>query len=156
MLHKKVESTKWSAPFAKKREEINNGDIVTITDVAEEGADRYNPGKMQTAIRVKIDRVGERLLSLNQTSINILIDEFGSEDDTRWMGKKAKVLLKPTVIGGKKTLVLYLVGLGYELDEWGNPVDPSQDGVQKDPGDDIPVVGEEKDEDEINPEDGPF
>lgn len=153
MHHEKVESTKWSAPFAKKREEVNNGDIVTIVAMAEQGFDQYNPGKKQTAIRVRIEDIGERMIGLNQTSINILIDEFGSTDDSKWVGKRAKVLLRPSVIGGKKVVVSYLVGLDYELDEWGTPVS------SKKKDDEIPTINLEDSKENvkaIDPEEIPF
>jgi hypothetical protein len=142
MLLNKIESAQWSAPFAKKKEDVLDGDMVTILADAEQQADQFNPGKMQTAIKVKT-RNGEKMVSLSQTSINILVDEFGTNDASKWVGKEAKVLLKPSVIGGKKVIVLYLAGKNWTLDEYGSPV---KVGAQPAPADDIPTINVDEDE----------
>lgn len=154
MLLEKVESAKWSAPFAKKKEDVNSGDIVTIVGDAERQPDQYNPGKMQTAIRVQT-KTGEKMVSLSQTSINILIGEYGTNDAAKWAGKQAKVLLHPSIIGGNKVLILYLVGLGWTLDEYGSPINLSKEGEQPAPADDIPVINIDDDK-ELKIEDVPF
>lgn len=154
MLLQKFESAKWSAPFAKKKEDVNSGDIVTIVADAEEQPDSYNPGKTQTAIKVKT-KAGDKMVSLNQTSINILISEFGTNDASQWIGKKAKVLLRGSVIGGKKTIALYLVGVDYTLDEFGSPVKEGTE-TQDMAAEEIPTIQLNEEKDEIKLEDVPF
>lgn len=149
MLLEKLENSVLDAPFAKKREDVQDGDIVKILSDAEKQPDRYNPGKTQTIIKVQTQN-GPRYVALNQTSINALITIFSTNDALKWIGKEAKVLLKPAVIGGKKTLVLYLVGLDWELDEYGSPFDPNI--IEKA----IPVIEEQQEEEVPFPDDIPF
>jgi len=129
MLLEKVEGAKWSAQFAKKKEDVNNGDVVTIVGDAERQPDSYNPGKTQTAVRIRVTDGSEYMVALSQTSINILINTFGTNDAAAWIGKQARILLNPTVIGGKKVIVLYLVGTDWTLDEYGSPC-KNETGVQ--------------------------
>lgn len=151
MIHQKTEYSSLDAPFAKKKEDINQGDVVEIMEQAQERPDRFNPGQSQTVVKIKTKN-GARYMNLNQKSVNALIDEFKSNDDSTWIGKKGKILLNPTTIGGKKVIVAYLVGQAWELDEYGEPFSPD---VQPDPADDIPTV--EADEiGEIDASDIPF
>lgn len=149
MLLEKIESVPLDAPFAKKREDVLDGDIVEIVSDAERVPDRYNSGKFQTIVKVKT-RNGEKYVSLSQTSINILISEFKTNDATKWIGKEAKILLKPTTIGGKKVIALYLTGKNWILDEFGSPV---KEGTDQSVEEDIPTIEEGGD---IKVEDLPF
>lgn len=154
MLLEKIESGKWSAPFAKKKEDVKTSDLVTIVADIERGTNKFNPDKPQLAVRVRT-RNGEKMVSLNQMSINILIEEFGTNDSAKWLGKVAKVLLHPTIIAGEKVLVLYLVGPDWELDEYGSPFNPKKVDTQKAPEEDIPTINVDEDK-EIKIEDVPF
>lgn len=156
MLLERIDSNNWSAKFAKKKEDVNTGDIVTIMADVEQGGNKFNPEKKQQAIRVNTKN-GEKMVSLNQQSINILISEYGTNDAAKWVGKKAKILLKPTIIGGEKVIVLYLVGMNYELDEYGSPVKVGAETIQPEPAEEIPTIQiEEDDKEEIRIEDVPF
>ncbi len=155
MQLERVESNNWSAKFAKKKEDVNDGDIVTIMADVEQGANKFDADKKQRAVRVNT-RNGERMVSLNQQSINILIEEFGTNEATKWIGKKAKILLKPSIIAGEKVIVLYLVGMNWALDEYGSPVKEGQEGNQIAPDDDIPTIQIEDEANEIKIEDVPF
>lgn len=150
MIHEKNEFKKLDAPFVDKAKDLAQGDFVTIMSEAEILPDQFNPGKTRKVIKIKT-RNGARWFNLNQDSANILIDEFKSNNDKDWVGKEAKVLMNKTVIGGKKVIVAYLVGKSWELDEYGSPQNP---GVQKEVGQEIPVI--QVDEDEINPSEVPF
>jgi hypothetical protein len=143
MLHVKNEYQKLDAPFAEKGKDIETNDLVVILTESVKQPSRFDPAKDQTLIKVKTKN-GERYVALNQKSINILIDEFRSNNDKDWVGKTAKVLLQRTTIGGKKVIVAYLVGINWELDEYGEPTLP---GNQPPPEDDIPVVQVDEDED---------
>jgi hypothetical protein len=145
MLLEKIESVALDAPFAKKREDVLDGDIVEIVSDAKKQPSRFNQNEMQTIIKIKT-RNGERYVALSQTSINILISTFGTNDATKWVGKEAKVLLKPTTIGGKKVIALYLTGKDWVLDEFGSPV---QEDNQE-----IPTIQEG--DGEVRIEDVPF
>ena len=150
MLHKKTEYSQLDAPFAEKKKDIETGDIVEILSEGFSHPNRFDSEKDQTVIKIKTKN-GARYLNLNPKSINILIDEFKSKDDKNWIGKTAKVLLSPTTIGGKRVIVAYLTGESWELDEYGEPVNP---GVQPEPNADIPVIN--VDDDDIDPDSVPF
>ncbi len=156
MLLEKIESVALDAPFAVKREDIQDGDIVKIISDAQKQPDRYNPGKMQTIIKI-MTRNGERYISLSQTSINILINTFKSNDASTWIGKEAKILLKPSVIGGKKVIVAYLTGMEWELDEYGSPFKSGQieDTTQLETNN-SPIKENEVIKDDINLSEVPF
>lgn len=148
MLHQKDEFERLDAPFAEKKVDIKDGDIVQILEEAKEQPDRYNPGQNQTIIKIKT-RNGERYVGLNQKSINILIDEFKTNNDKDWVGKEVKVLLNPTTIGGKKVIVAFLTGKDYELDDYGEPV---LEGAQPEKEEDLPTidVDADKKEDDVD------
>jgi hypothetical protein len=136
MLHQKIEYSRLDAPFAEKRKDIDNGDIVEILSEGQSQPNRFDPKNDQTVIKIKTKN-GARWLNLNPKSANILIDEFKSNNDKDWIGKPAKVLLHPTTIGGKKVLVAYLVGAAWELDEYGEPVLP---GAQPEQPGELPTI----------------
>lgn len=154
MLLEKNVFDRLDAPFAKKKEDIFNGDTVKITGDAVQRPDHFDPNKKQTLIKIST-RNGERYMALNQDSINILIEAFGTNETKAWIGRTAKILLNPTVIGGKKVIVGYVVGTNWELDEYGSPYNP---GVQPAQEESIPTINvdEEEKDDEIRLEDVPF
>lgn len=88
-------------------------------------------------------RNGEKNQTLNQKSINVLIDELG-EDSKGWIGKDVKVILKKDTIAGKKVIVAYLVAGDWYLDEWGELV---KEGVPASSEDVVDI--EEPDEEEV-------
>jgi len=132
MLLTQSEFESLDAPFAKKKEDVLDGDIVKIVSDAKKQPSRFNPNEMQTIIKIAT-RNGDRYVALSQTSINIMISEFKTNDAAQWIGKEAKVLLKPTTIGGKKVIALYLAGKDWELDEYGSPVKINSETVQEEP-----------------------
>jgi len=150
MLHTRNEYSQLDAPFAEKKKDVNDGDLVEILSGGIERPNRFDPAKTQVVIKIKTKN-GARYIGLNPKSVNILIDEFKSNDDSTWIGKTAKVLLSPTTIGGKRVIVAYLVGASWELDEYGEPVNPGAQPAQEE---DIPIIQTE--EDGINMEDVPF
>jgi hypothetical protein len=149
-IHQKIEVNRLDFPFAKKKEDVNNGDVVEILEESQQQPDRFNPGQFQTVIKIKTKN-GARYIALNQTSENILIDVFKSNDDKDWIGKDAKILLKPGMFAGKKGIALYLVGLDWELDEYG---EPARVGDQGEVVDGMPVIQEE--DENFDPTDVPF
>jgi len=116
--------------WAKPKQDIDSGDIIRIKNSGEiiqgEYGDRH-VFKVAT-------KNGEKLLSLNQTSLNYLIDAFGDETES-WVGKDIKVWLVKSNIQGKMKDVVYLTALDWiESDEGFCP--PNEK-------DDIPVINEE-------------
>lgn len=103
--------------------DIKHGDIVTFLDGGTVVNGQYGE---QHVFSIKT-RNGERNVNLNQSSINVLVDEYGDESET-WKGKEAKILMKKDVVAGKKVEIAYLVGKTWSLDEWGDLV---KEGVAK-------------------------
>ena len=131
--------TSVSGEFARKGEDIKNGDIITINNEGEVVSGDYgdrNVFKVET-------KNGEKLLTFNQTSINYLIDAYGDET-SKWVGKKIKVWIVKSSIAGKWKDVVYL-----SAPDWIE----GKDGLQPPKGD-IPVI--EEDEEEVNVKDIPF
>lgn len=153
MLLEKLAYERLDAPFAEKKVDINTGDIVEILSDASKQPSRFNPKEDQIYIKIQTKN-GPRYLNLNQVSINILIDEFKSNDAKDWIGKQAKILLNPTIIGGKKVIVAFLVGSEYELDEWGAPIKATETSPVDDS--EIPTINIPEDEKDIKLEDVSF
>ena len=104
MKVKKVESL--NGDFAKKKEDINDGDLITILD---EGKVIEGVFGEQRIFKIKTKAGDEKLLSFNQTSINHLIDTY--EDETKdWVGKEAKIWIVKQNVAGKFKDVVYLTG----------------------------------------------
>jgi len=115
MKVKKVESL--NGDFAKKKEDINDGDLITILD---EGKVIEGVFGEQRIFKIKTKAGDEKLLSFNQTSINHLIDTY--EDETKdWVGKEAKIWIVKQNVAGKFKDVVYLTG------PKGMLVDPTDD-----------------------------
>lgn len=110
--------------------DIQNGDKITILSEGETVVGQFGDQQVY-----KIDtRNGEKNLTLNQKSINILIDEFGDEDK-QWIGKELNVILKKDTIANKKVIICYLATDGWKIDEYGDltkSFDPKQEQVKED------------------------
>lgn len=129
-------------PFARKiayeyegvkyRPDVQNGDMVTILDSGSTVVGQYGE---QHNHRITTKN-GDRLVTLNQASINVLVDEFGA-DGENWVNKEVKVLTKKDTIAGKKVIILYLVTDGWTLDEYG---ELTKDGQSQDIEDDEPFI----------------
>lgn len=127
-------------PFARKapyeyegvkyEADLKDGDIVKVLDGG--NVEQGNYGE-QTNFKVKT-RNGEKKLAFNQSTINVLIDEFG-DDTENWIGKDLNVLLVKKLIAGKKSIVPYLVVKGWTLDEYGELVkgDKKEEIVDENP-----------------------
>jgi len=98
----------------KYEADLKTGDIVKILDSGETEIGNFGE---QTVFKIKT-RNGDKKLSFNQATINILVQEFG-EDTEQWINKDVNVILKKAIIAGKKSIVPYLVTTGWEMDEYG-------------------------------------
>ncbi len=102
-------------PFAKKGVDIQEGDIITLNS---EGKIVEGQFGAQNIFEIKnVDGV-ELALSINQTSINALVDAFG-EDSANWVGKKVRVHSIRQNVAGKFIPVYYVAPEGYEMGENG-------------------------------------
>ncbi len=147
-----MEFTKKDAPngtFAKKGTDIKNGDTITIADQGKVIDGKFGE---QNVFKIKTT-TGEFLMSFNQTSLNSLINEFGTESSS-WVGKSVKVIAVNQNVAGKFMQVYYVAPEGYVLGEAGFV----KEGVQPDhhvkPA---PLAQPTASvEDEVNVEDIPF
>ncbi len=101
--------------WAKARQDINDGDIITIADEGREIEGDYG---MRQVFKVKVGNGVEKLLSFNQTTINNLIDVF-DKDTKLWIGKEVKVWIVKSNVAGKIRDVIYLAAPDWQLGEMG-------------------------------------
>lgn len=99
--YKKVVTTN-VGPFAKKGEDIKDGDIVTVLNEGKKVAGEWGD---RDVFLVKLVNGEEKNINFNQTSINNMVDAFG-ENATNWVGKEVKVWINRQNIGGKWVQVL--------------------------------------------------
>lgn len=99
--------------FAKKGEDINDGDMVTIKS---EG--QWIEGQFGQQFVVKVEtKNGEKNVNFNQTTINILHDELG-DDTSSWIGRGVTIRVKKDVVAGKKVDIYYFVTPNWDFDEY--------------------------------------
>lgn len=102
--------------FLKKGVDVKDGDLVTITN---EGKQIEGQFGTQDVFMVKLqDGSKEGNLALNTTSINNLIDAFGTES-RNWVGKQVKIWIIRSNVGGKIMPVLYVSHPNADLDDNG-------------------------------------
>lgn len=121
--------------------DIKHGDTVEILDA---GIVESHPQYGNTHKFLIKTRNGDKRASFNQSSLNLLVDEFGDDSET-WKGKKVNVLIKKTMIANERRIVAYFVTNGWSLDDYGDLV---KEGANK--------ADTSFPEEEINPEDIPF
>jgi len=128
---------KLSGNWAKKGEDIKNGDAVEILDGGQEDMGEY--GK-RIVFKIKT-RNGEKSVAFNQTSINTLIDEFGDDSD-KWVGNSVKIDVVKALVAGKMQNIFYFTPVGWEM---------ADDGTWFNSGANRPVTGQiEPNNDDIN------
>lgn len=106
--------TRVQGDFAKKGEDINNGDVVIIKSEGEYIEGQYG---QQFVIKIQTKNGEDKNVNFNQTTINILHDEFG-EDTTNWIGKEVTIRAKKDVVAGKKVDIYYFVTPEWTFDEY--------------------------------------
>lgn len=131
--------------WAKKGrgQDIENGGTIKLTD-----GGRVIQGQFgdQNVFSVETKN-GVKNISLNQTSINAIVSEYGTESKG-WIGKTLHVHAIKQNVQGKFTDVYYFVPQGYEMGEYGFEKEGAQKGY-----DDIPTIQQD---DDIDPESVPF
>ena len=101
--------------FAKRGVDYKDSDVVTILN---EGV--VVEGKFGEQHLFKMGFVsGEKNLSINQTSMNKLIDVFG-DDTANWVGKEVKLWVVKQNVAGKFTDVTYITTPDQQLGEEGD------------------------------------
>lgn len=119
--------------FAKKGEDIKNGDIVEIMDEGKKVEGKYGP---QDIFKIKTVH-GEFLISMNGTSINNMIDAFGN-DSVKWVGNKVKIWLIQDFKDGKLIWKMYVTHPDQVLGESFEKI--NKELQQSANVDDIPVI----------------
>jgi len=99
----------------KYEADVKDGDILTVLDEGKVIIGQYGE---QHVFKVKT-RNGEKALTLNQKSINNLVDSFG-EDSNGWINKDVKAWVLKAMVSGKLSLIVYLSHPEAEMDEEGN------------------------------------
>lgn len=119
--------TEYEYDGKKFEADLKDGDIVKLLNAGVEEEGKWGA---QTNFKIKT-RNGEKKTAFNQSTINVLVEEFGSEGEG-WIGKDLNVILQKKLINGKKSIVAYFVPAGYELDEYGALVKLCQQTSQED------------------------
>jgi len=120
VAYARKEDYEWEGQSYKA--DILDGDKVTIKDEGIIVDGQYGPQKKFLVST----RNGDKRMTLNQSSENILIGAYGKESKD-WIGKEVIVLTRKAVIANKKVIVAYLVTEGWSLDDYGDLVNESQD-----------------------------
>lgn len=105
--------------------DLKDGDIVKILDSGETEMGTFGE---QTVFKIKT-RNGDKKLSFNQATINVLVKEFGEETEN-WINKDVKVILDKKIIANKKAIVPYLVTSDWEIDEYGELFKEKKEGEE--------------------------
>ncbi len=119
----------------KYEADIKDGDIITIVDAGQITMGQYGE---QHVFKIKT-RNGEKAITLNQTTMNNLIDAYGDETK-EWVGKEVKVWLIKALVSGKMQKVTYLSDQSWEMNDEGKFLSPEKA--------DVDIAG--SDEDDIN------
>lgn len=111
--------------FAKIGQDIKDGNQLIIEDdgqlIAGDYGDRH-------VFRVKTSN-GTKNLSLNQTSMNNLIDAYSDETE-KWIGKIAIANIVKQMVGNELKNVCYLMGEGWIMTEDGKFVRAGADSSE--------------------------
>ena len=90
--------------FVTALEDVKDQDIITLASEGEWNEGKYG-NKMVIIVRLANDE--EKKLTLNTTTFNTLISEFG--DDTKdWINKEARVHIVKSNVGGEFKNVIFL------------------------------------------------
>ena len=101
--------------WAKALVDIKDGDILTLLDAGQTTSGKFGE---QTVFKVRC-KTGDKILALNQTSINNLIDEFG-EDTASWAGNMVRAFVIKMRVQKGMTNVIFLAGVDWTMDNDGN------------------------------------
>lgn len=102
--------------WAKVGQDIKDGDRIQFLN----GGVLDTEGKYgaRRVFKILTKKKEEFIMSLNQTSLNNLVDGYGDESDT-WKGKVASVFVIKQMVGDGLKNVCYLAPDGWEMNEDG-------------------------------------
>jgi len=109
--------------------DVKDGDLLKILDEGEQIQGKFG---IQVVHKVET-RNGSKALTVNQTSINNLIDVFG-KDSKEWVGKTVKAWVFKTPKDGKMQYIVYLSDPSWEMNEEGKFLSPEKGDVIIDEG----------------------
>lgn len=115
--------------WAKKGEDIKDGDVVKINDEGQVISGEYGD---RMVFKVET-RNGEKNLTFNQKSMNNLIDLFG-DDTSVWVNKRVKLFLVKAMVSGKFQTIVYISDMNSTMLEDGTFVSSKEE---------IPVIEED-------------
>lgn len=99
--------------FVKPKVNVNHGDIITFVDEGKlEKGGKYGDKYVFT---VRLPNKEEKLLSMNNTSLKTMINEFG-KDSAKWIDQEVKVHLVDKEVQGKFQKVIYLTHPAKDLE----------------------------------------
>jgi hypothetical protein len=102
--------------IVKPNVDVFDGDIIKILDEGNWLTFSYKNKQIKKLVfKIKTKFKTEKLLPLNQQSINNLIDAYG-EETKNWIGKEVKVWIFKSNIGGKFVDVIYLTHPNWVFD----------------------------------------
>lgn len=115
MKVERKDSSVISGAWAKIGDHVLNGDVITFLDAGQmDESGKFGP---KPVFKVQLPRdVEPKNLSLNQSSMNNLIEAYG-EDTEAWVGKRAKAYVVKQMVSNKMSNVGYFVGSGFALDD---------------------------------------
>jgi hypothetical protein len=142
---KVTKKTSVGGEWAKAGENIKDGDKIKLLNGGEIVAGEYGD---RHVFKILTRSKEELNLSLNQTSLNNLIDAFGDETET-WGGKVVNVFVLRVMVSGKLRNVAYIAADGYSIDDDGRFHRDSEPVATASKS--VPSSG-----DDINPDDIPF
>lgn len=99
--------------FLKKGEDYKNDDVI---EIASEGKPVEGDYGVRQVFMIKLADGREGNVNFNQTTINNLVDGYGS-DSLKWIGQKAKVWAILSNVQGKMIKVYYFLHPDTVLDE---------------------------------------
>jgi|TARA_R100000049_G_C1860385_1_gene24123 hypothetical protein len=101
---KVYKKTSVQGEFAKKGEDIKNGDVIEFANAGEVIEGKFGT---QTVFKFKLTDGSVKNVNVNQTSINYLVDLYGDDTDS-WVGKETKAFINTENVSGGFVKVLYL------------------------------------------------
>ena len=108
-----VKKTSVAGEYAKKGEDILPDDTVTILSAGDISIGQYGE---QYVFKIQT-RNGEKNVNFNQTTLNVLHDELGSES-SEWVGKEVVIRMKKDVVANKKVDIYFFVTPNWDFDEY--------------------------------------
>lgn len=133
--------TRARGEYAKKGVDMSDGDVVKI-----KGEGEWITGEFGEQFVIKVEtKNGEKNVRFNQTTINILHDEFGKET-SKWVGKEVVIRVKKDTVAGKKVDIYYFITPNWVFDEYRELVNSSKANTDIDDVNDE-LAGTKKDED---------